>query len=909
LTNDSRLDNIGLIKAVIDKVNTALEIDGSVYKFTINALENAPVTASTDILTLETDVGIIKARVNSIPTNPLLTNDARVPATGVIAKTGDEMALTSAYNAAKTAASQTSVDVIDGIVDGITLKTANLPADPASNTRVDTRMATFVYTAPDNVNIGLIKAVIDKLNTILELNGTTYRLTVDSLFNMPDMDVSALESAIADIPINPLLTNDVRIPATGIGSVDNQTTILNAVNSITSNTARSMPRIPAWFEIPETGSTTYLADLYLFNIKGELEDADNNTVIVHARNSAGTNLDSGLLSTTMTRVSVGRYRLNYTITDTAEVQPIYFDYTWSIGSVNMADGGVVVVASVNMTDAISRLQESIDAVPTNPLLTNDARIPATGVIAKVGDEMALTTAYNAAKTAATQASVDVVDGVVDGITLKTANLPVDPASNTHVSTRMATFVYTAPDNANIGIAKAILDKVNSALELDGSNYRFTVNALENAPVTAAADTSALELAVAAIPTNPLLANDARVPATGVIAKAGDEMALTAAYNAAKNAASQTSVDVIDGIVDGITLKTANLPIDPASNTHVSTRMATFTYTAPDNMNIDLIKAVIDKINSTLELDGAVYRFTVNALENAPDTDTSALELVVAAIPTNPLLTNDARIPATGVISSDSNVLAARDEVINSITSNNTEIELIIDAAKDNINETINNTNTSSGENLTTVKEEIIADVRAGITEDHGTGSYRAEGGSGDKYDYVICNDAEHDALQGVTVRVTLDDENEDAFTIARGVSIDDGKVWFTLETDVIYRFWQRKPGYTFNNPTVIKWGLLNGNLQVLSEGLNDPPIVPPVISPNLVDYILCTNDQHIAVPGVTVRVTAIDAEETDHTIARSISLEDGKAWFNLERGVTYRFWQRKSGLTFTNPAEIEWGSL
>jgi hypothetical protein len=40
----------------------------------------------------------------------------------------------------------------------IKAKTDNLPADPASNTQVNTRMATFTYTAPDNTTIGLINA-------------------------------------------------------------------------------------------------------------------------------------------------------------------------------------------------------------------------------------------------------------------------------------------------------------------------------------------------------------------------------------------------------------------------------------------------------------------------------------------------------------------------------------------------------------------------------------------------------------------------------------------------------------------------------------------------------------------------------------------------------------------------------
>lgn len=51
---------------------------------------------------------------------------------------------------------------------------------------------------------------------------------------------------------------------------------------------------------------------------------------------------------------------------------------------------------------------------------------------------------------------------------------------------------------------------------------------------------------------------------------------------------------------------------------VSSRLASASYTAPDNTNIGLIKAVTDKLNSLLELvSGVTYRFTAAALELSP----------------------------------------------------------------------------------------------------------------------------------------------------------------------------------------------------------------------------------------------------------------------------------------------------
>lgn len=50
---------------------------------------------------------------------------------------------------------------------------------------------------------------------------------------------------------------------------------------------------------------------------------------------------------------------------------------------------------------------------------------------------------------------------------------------------------------------------------------------------------------------------------------------------------------------------------------VSTRLATTSYTAPDNAGIGAVKAQTDKLGTAMEQDGAVYRFTANALEMAP----------------------------------------------------------------------------------------------------------------------------------------------------------------------------------------------------------------------------------------------------------------------------------------------------
>ena len=56
----------------------------------------------------------------------------------------------------------------------IKAKTDNLPADPASNTQVSTRLASASYSAPDNISITAIKSKTDNLPANPAVEGTAF---------------------------------------------------------------------------------------------------------------------------------------------------------------------------------------------------------------------------------------------------------------------------------------------------------------------------------------------------------------------------------------------------------------------------------------------------------------------------------------------------------------------------------------------------------------------------------------------------------------------------------------------------------------------------------------------------------------------------------------------------------------
>ena len=160
---------------------------------------------------------------------------------------------------------------------------------------------------------------------------------------------------------------------------------------------------------------------------------------------------------------------------------------------------------------------------------------------------------------ATATNLAAAKTVVDAIKLKTDNLPSDPADESLIiaATDAITSALATVDG-NVDAIKLVTDKLDDTLELDSTVYRFTTNALEQAPtgsgsgLDAAGVRTALGLATANLDTQ-LAAIQTAADAASTFDPATDTVtvgtnadktgyALTTAYDAAKTAASQTSVD-------------------------------------------------------------------------------------------------------------------------------------------------------------------------------------------------------------------------------------------------------------------------------------------------------------------------------------------------------------------------------
>ena len=159
-----------------------------------------------------------------------------------------------------------------------------------------------------------------------------------------------------------------------------------------------------------------------------------------------------------------------------------------------------------------------------------------------------------------------------------------------VSSRLAATSYVAPDNATIGTISINLGTVN-----DNVLSRLAASAY-TAPPSAATNASAVRSEL----TTELGRIDAAI----------SSRLATASYTAPLSAAQTRSA---------LGLASANLDTQLADIPTVAEFEARTLTSAnyANATNQTAIKSVTDKLNTGLVLDGAVYQFTVNMLENAP----------------------------------------------------------------------------------------------------------------------------------------------------------------------------------------------------------------------------------------------------------------------------------------------------
>ncbi len=279
-----------------------------------------------------------------------------------------------------------------------------------------------------------------------------------------------------------------------------------------------------------------------------------------------------------------------------------------------------------------------------------------------------------------------VDTEVAAIKAKTDNLPADPADDSDIDTQLAAIAGYL--DTEVAAILAAVDTEVAAIKAKTDSLTFTVanqidaNVLDWKSATAPAMTGdayarigAAGAGLTALPWNAAWDAEAQSECADALAaydpptNAEMEARTLVAANYATAAALATVDDFIDtevaailAAVDtevaAIKAKTDNLPSDPADDSDIDTQLAAIagyldtevaailaavdtevaaikakTDNLPadpaDDSDIDTqlaaIKAIADKLDTAMELDGAVYRLTENALEQAPTGEGGGLD--------------------------------------------------------------------------------------------------------------------------------------------------------------------------------------------------------------------------------------------------------------------------------------------
>jgi len=275
------------------------------------------------------------------------------------------------------------------VVNAIKAKTDNLPASPAATTDIPMSSIASIKAKTDLLP-SVPAAQSDVTGAVTSINAHTDTDTAGlaTPTSVGSQLLSYGASKVSDITTSQgVITDAITSAQTAINThTDTDTAGLasqTSVNSITTNVARGRTVVPQQIEYPASGTAVYEFDLLLYNLQGALDTPDALPTI-HTRNSAGVSMDSGLSSTTMTQISVGRYSVFYTLDSTATVQEMLIDYSWAVGGINFhaSDSTSIVYKIITnfTTDDRTTLQGIAAVLPTT-VVAAKADIPSLSGIA------------------------------------------------------------------------------------------------------------------------------------------------------------------------------------------------------------------------------------------------------------------------------------------------------------------------------------------------------------------------------------------------------------------------------------------------------------------------------------------------------------------------------------------------
>lgn len=209
------------------------------------------------------------------------------------------------------------------------------------------------------------------------------------------------ELAAGNIPadLDSLLT---RLTAARAGYLDNLNIGENVagtseVTAIQNNT-RAVRVVPPVLERPDSGTTAFRVEIFLYDENGNMEAPDAAPTI-GVVNEGGTSRDANLSATTMVEISTGRYRVTYSVADDHALEQLVFTFSVVEGGATRLYGNGAQVVDTTAVDFTAADRTKLEAIKTVTDL-----IPDGGALSTIGTDTARLTAARA------QVLTDLIDG-------------------------------------------------------------------------------------------------------------------------------------------------------------------------------------------------------------------------------------------------------------------------------------------------------------------------------------------------------------------------------------------------------------------------------------------------------------------------------------------------------------------
>lgn len=378
-------------------------------------LPNAAVdTSGFATITLKgTALVMAPVRVDCRPVPRVTLADTVTTYTGNTPQTGDSFARIGSAGAGLTAVGDTRLANLDAAVS-----TRATPTNITAGTLTTVTNLTNLPTAPtDWLTAAAVKAdAVTKVQNglatptnITSATGVTLAAvthtgavipTVTNLNNAPtsgDLTATMKASVTAAVPSVTQIRTEMDTNSSQLAA------ILAAV--LATNNLSSLANIygPGVMEIPTSGSRVFKFTLAIKDQEGKAVNLDS-TPTITVTNESGTSRAANLSS--VTAVATGKYTFTYTQTSSAVSEQLTFESAGTVSGEARPAYWVAVVADYDATSMLTAIDAALALVKAKT-----DNLPASP--AAVGSAMTLTSDYDAAMTAATQASVNTLTEYVD----------------------------------------------------------------------------------------------------------------------------------------------------------------------------------------------------------------------------------------------------------------------------------------------------------------------------------------------------------------------------------------------------------------------------------------------------------------------------------------------------------------